>query len=331
MDKILTISIAAYNVESLIENTLNSIANCKSLEDLEVLVVDDGGTDGTMEKVQAYVSRYPNSIIPVHKENGGYGSVLNTSIQLATGRYFKQLDGDDWFSTEHLDAYIQRLKNTQADLVLTQVIEYYEDQDKTIVRDLASELAEGEYTFENAALKGIISMHSATIKTERLKQMRAPITEHCFYTDVELVNLPLPVMNTFFVWHYPIYVYRLGREGQSMSVTGIRKHYKDHEKVFWKLAALYRQMPDEEPGKKKLLMNRLRKEVAAHFKYCCMLTPSKESAQELKRFGGRLKKDAPEILAAARAYSRFVRLMADTGYLMYPVVSRHYEKKYANS
>ena len=146
---------------------------------------------------------------------------------------------------------------------------------------------------------------------------------------MELVNLPLALINSFTVWHRPVYVYRLGREGQSMSVTGIRKHYKDHEKVFWKLLELYKRMPDAEPLKRKLLRNRLKKEIAAHFKYCCMLETSRTSYREIKSFGRKLEKEAPEIMAEARAYSRFVKMLSGTKYMLYPVASVYYGKKYS--
>ena len=60
MNKILTVSIAAYNVEEFIENTLNSLL-IDNIEDLEILVQDDGGNDRTKEIVEEYrkkISRY---------------------------------------------------------------------------------------------------------------------------------------------------------------------------------------------------------------------------------------------------------------------------------
>ena len=87
------------------------------IDALEILVVDDGGTDETMSIVQEYEKKYPNSVFGIHKENGGYGSVINTSIRRATGKYFKQLDGDDWFETENLPEFIELLRSIDVDYV----------------------------------------------------------------------------------------------------------------------------------------------------------------------------------------------------------------------
>ena len=94
-EKILTISVAAYNVESYIAENLDSILITDVRDEIEVLVVDDGGNDGTLEIARKYEEQYPGIIRAVHKENGGYGSVQNYTMQNASGRFFKILDGDD--------------------------------------------------------------------------------------------------------------------------------------------------------------------------------------------------------------------------------------------
>ncbi|MCD7790137.1 MAG: glycosyltransferase family 2 protein [Bacteroides thetaiotaomicron] len=82
MNKILTTSIAAYNVENYIRRTNDSLIDEEIIDDLEILVVDDGGKDNTLKIAQEYVEKYPKSIFPVHKENGGYGFTINTSTEL---------------------------------------------------------------------------------------------------------------------------------------------------------------------------------------------------------------------------------------------------------
>lgn len=119
MEKILTISIAAYNVADYIRGTLDSLICQDCMDDLEILVVDDGGRDETLQIVKEYEEKYPHSIFGIHKENGGYGSVINTSIRRATGKYFKQLDGDDWFETENLCDFVNLLRSIDADYVVT--------------------------------------------------------------------------------------------------------------------------------------------------------------------------------------------------------------------
>lgn len=319
MEKILTVSIAAYNVEYYIRHTLDSIITPGSIDAMQILVVDDGGKDGTLDIVKEYEAKYPNSVFGVHKENGGYGSVLNTSIRLAKGKYFKQLDGDDWFDTDNLDAFIDLLRKVDADYVVTPMRMFNEEDESVVVRDYFEKLSEGKYAFDEMDFQEISPMHCSTFRTELLQKNNITITEHCFYTDVELVNRPMPYMESLYIWHTPVYVYRVGREGQSVSKTGIRKHYKEHEKVFWNLIEIYNSLPADKTAKRQFLRRRLVKETAAQMKYFCYLDKGKGPKNELRQFGQKLKTQCPEILNAAMDYSRFVKIMVRSRYQAYHI------------
>lgn len=317
MEKLLTVSIAAYNVADYIRGTLDSVIHPDCIDALEILVVDDGGTDETLAIVKEYEEKYPNSVFGIHKENGGYGSVINTSIRRATGKYFKQLDGDDWFETENLPAFVELLRQTHADYVVTPMRMVNESDGSEVIRDYFEQTPEGCYVFDEMDFQQISPMHCSAFRTKLLQEHDITITEHCFYTDVELVNRPVPYLETLYIWHKPIYVYRVGREGQSVSKTGIRKHYKEHEKVFWNLLEIYNSLSPDRTAKRQFIRRRLVKETAAQMKYYCCLERGKGPHRELKAFGTRLKAEAPELLDAAISYSRFVKLMVKTNYFAY--------------
>ncbi len=321
MEKILTISIAAYNVADYIRHTLDSIITPGSIDALQILVVDDGGKDDTLKIVKEYEEKYPDSVFGVHKENGGYGSVLNTSMRLATGKYFKQLDGDDWFVTENMDAFVEKLRHVDADLIVTSMRMFNEADESVVLRDYFEDLNEGSYPFDDMDFQQICPMHCSAFRTELLQKHDITITEHCFYTDVELVNRPLPYYETIHISHHPIYVYRVGREGQSVSKTGVRKHYKEHETVFWNLVSIYQSLDPQLTAKRQFLLRRLVKETAVQMKYFCYLDRGNGPKNELKAFGTKLRAQCPDILEAAVSYSRFVKLMVKTNYGAYHVAN----------
>ena len=317
MEKLLTVSVAAYNVADYIRGTLDSVIHPDCIDAIEILVVDDGGTDETLSIVKEYEEKYPDSVFGIHKENGGYGSVINTSIRRATGKYFKQLDGDDWFDTANLPCFLELLASIDADYVVTPMRMHNEVDGSEVIRDYFENISQGIYSFDEMDFQKISPMHCSCFRTKMLQEHDITITEHCFYTDVELVNRPVPYMNTICIYHQPIYVYRVGREGQSVSKTGIRKHYKEHEKVFWNLLEIYRSLAEEQAAKRQFIRQRLVKETAAQMKYYCYLERGKVPHGELKAFGSRLQQEAPEILDAAISYSRFVRLMVKSKYYAY--------------
>lgn len=322
MGKILTISIAGYNVQDYIRNTLDSLIDASIIDDLEIFVVDDGGKDDTLKIVEEYSAAYPDSIFGIHKENGGYGSVINKSVELATGKYFKQLDGDDWFDTSCLKKMVELLKDLEADAVYTAVNEVYEEDGRIVPVDHFSHLAEGAYVFEETELRSIISMHETTYRTQLLKEQKQPVTEHCFYTDVEYITRPFAVAKNFYVIHEPLYQYRLGREGQSVSPEGIKKHYKEHELVFWNLVQMYQQMGNDLKSHRMVVFLRLRKEFVSHLKYLCMLPNSSETKQELREYMNRVKKEIPDVYKDAGKYSKFAKLLILSNGQSYAVMKR---------
>ena len=151
MSKILTISVAAYNVENYISNTLESLL-VDDIDDIEILVEDDGGIDNTANIVKEYEEKYPNVVKLIHKENGGYGSTINKSLEIATGKYFKQLDGDDWYDSNNFKKFLELLRNIDTDVVYTPYKEFYENKKKYILKDFFSNKFEKEYDIEDIIL-----------------------------------------------------------------------------------------------------------------------------------------------------------------------------------
>ncbi len=310
MEKTLTISIAAYNVENYIRQTLDSLIDEEIIEELEIFVVDDGGTDRTLEIAQEYANRYPQSIFPVHKENGGYGSTINTGIERATGKYFKQLDGDDWYQTENLKELLAVMRSVSVDCVLTDFFRYNEATGETEYKTFYGYMKEGEYLLAQSGIDDRLSMYASAFRTTLLKEMPNRLTQHCFYTDIEYSALPLPYIDSIYVLHKAIYVYRIGAEGQSMSVSGIAKHYKEHETVFWRLVDIYRIIPEEREINRKIFRYLLETRLKEHYQFLCILPDSSAAKREVSQFNRKVKAECPEILEHVAARSRTIRMLS---------------------
>ena len=103
MNKALTVIIPAYNVSRYIAQGMDSLLEEPSiLPYLDIIVVNDGSTDDTLDKASKYANMFPESVSVINKENGGHGSGINVGIRAAKGKYFKVLDGDDWVRTDGL-------------------------------------------------------------------------------------------------------------------------------------------------------------------------------------------------------------------------------------
>lgn len=222
-DKILTISIAAYNVEQYISKAIETcILSSENKYFVEVIVVNDGSSDNTSQIAHSYEIQYPQIVTVIDKKNGGYGSTINCSLKHAHGKYFKLLDGDDWFVTDSLEVFIAELKNCEEDVVFTNLLCDYGKRRKNIEVDLPIGNA---INIEDVCEKTNFLMQYVTYKTSVLKRNNIVISEKCFYTDMEFVILPLPFVKYIRYLNIVLYVYRLNVPTQSVSINGIKKHY----------------------------------------------------------------------------------------------------------
>lgn len=228
---VLTISIAAYNMQDYLVDCVESLLHSDVINRIEIIIVDDGSKDNTAMIAQSYAERYPDSIKLISKTNGGYGSTINASLAVAQGRFFKQLDGDDYLITNNLPDYIHILDSTNTDIVYT-VGEYrYEDKSPTNYYDCHLKPSDTMYRPRDVASQVNLQLHCATFKTSMLRKANVHLPEHCMYTD-----LPLSLMgfcNAESVLSTPLHLYcsRIGRPGQTVSDDGYRKYIDDHIQV----------------------------------------------------------------------------------------------------
>ncbi len=100
-ETVLSIIIPLYNVEKYIAKCLDSFIN-QSLENCEIIVIDDGSTDNSSKIVDEYVLHYPNSIKKIKKNNGGLSSARNFGLKYASGKYIAFVDSDDYVSSNFI-------------------------------------------------------------------------------------------------------------------------------------------------------------------------------------------------------------------------------------
>ena len=118
--KLLSIIIPVYNVEVYIGKLLQSIFS-QNTEEVEIIVVNDGTLDGSMNVVQRFVLAHPNLYI-VNQSNMGLSEARNTGLKHAKGRYVWFVDGDDSISADCLDGLRKLLVTADMDVWAFDVI-----------------------------------------------------------------------------------------------------------------------------------------------------------------------------------------------------------------
>ena len=128
--KSISVIIPAYNIEDLLEKCVDSVAAQDYPKDLlQIIVVDDGSTDGTPGKADELADKYSNVQV-IHKKNGGSSSARNVGIDAATGDYLGFVDSDDYISGIMYSSMMKAAMRTGADMIQIARDEISESGDK---------------------------------------------------------------------------------------------------------------------------------------------------------------------------------------------------------
>lgn len=140
MDNKISIIVPAYNIETYLARTLDSILD-QTYRNLEVIVVNDGSKDGTGAVLDRYAARDPR-IRAIHKENGGVTSARLRGLAEATGEWIGFVDGDDLAEPDMYERLLENALKYDADIshcgyrmVFPSRVDYYHNTGKLLEQD----------------------------------------------------------------------------------------------------------------------------------------------------------------------------------------------------
>lgn len=236
--KLLTITIPCYNSQDYMKHAIET-ALCGG-EDVEILIVDDGSSDNTLEIARQYEEKYPSIIRAIHKENGGHGSAVNTGIANATGMFFKVLDSDDWFDSDSLKKIIHFIKYIAKDSIpLDLIISNYVYEKPSIQKQKSIHYRSalpcnkffGWEDVKHFKITNNLLMHSLMYRTELLRECKLKLPEHTFYVDNIFAYKPLPYVKKMYYLNVDLYRYFIGRDDQSVNEAVMTKRIDQQIKI----------------------------------------------------------------------------------------------------
>lgn len=259
-NKLLTIVVPCYNVEEFIEECLDSIVNTNVMDLLEVLIVNDGSLDNSLNLITKYEECYPQTFCVIDKINRGHGSTINVGIEKSTARYFMVLDGDDWINPEELNKLVYNLSNIDVDLVSFNYTRINNGV-KNTVKNNDKYFHYGEiYSFDKLNLNKIyFVLSSICYKTKLLKDCKLTLFENMYYVDLQYITKPIVSVNTVIFFDLNIYNYRLGNVNQSVNIKNMLNRYDQHEIIVKDLILYYNNQSFISKKKKIYIMNVLMK------------------------------------------------------------------------
>lgn len=247
MNKLLSIVVPVYKVEQYIRKCLDSlIVSDELMDQLEVIVVNDGTPDRSAIIAKEYEIKYPQTFRVIDKKNGGHGSAWNRGLAEAQGKYVAFLDSDDWYSTESLASLLAYLETTNVDGVMTKMMTHIFEKDKEIRTNIQcnkefSSLKSNEvydtchFDFNQCGMP-MYNFQHLCYKTDKLRNTGVRFMENTSYDD-DLVGLAgLLMMDRFVYLDMVLYNYRFGREGQSVggsySLKRVNQYYLTAKQLY---------------------------------------------------------------------------------------------------
>lgn len=257
--KILSIIVPTYNMENYLSYCLDSFFIRKNFDKLEVIVVNDGSKDKSLEIAQNYVSQASDVFKIVDKKNGNYGSCINAALPVAKGKYVKVVDADDSVNTDNLDEFISFLCENDVDLALSDFVLVNEDRivTKEIVYHLGQSLMPMEQICVTERFKDM-EMHAVTYRTELLLNIGYHQTEGISYTDQQWIFTPMAAVQNVGIFNKAVYKYWVGRAGQTIDPVVKFKKMADRTKYVLGMIAQYERIYNQiSPAVKEYLDARL--------------------------------------------------------------------------
>jgi glycosyltransferase involved in cell wall biosynthesis len=267
----LTVGVPVYNMERLLPRCLSSLLAGRSLEGLEVLVVDDGSKDDSLLVARSFETRFPGVVRVIAKENGGHGSVINRVIAEAKGRYVRLVDSDDWVDPVNFAKFFEKLRHEDADVVLTDYAEDWAHLDALVEKPIYANIQpDTEHAFDLLANPryGFQSwgpvLATATFRTDCLRRAQMRVDERIAYVDMEYCTLSLTYIQRVKYYDLSVYRYFLGRPNQTVERSSFERKYTQHEQVIFRIAHYVENTPLSEPKRQYIVNNILKPLVNAH-------------------------------------------------------------------
>lgn len=215
---LVSVIIPVYNVASYLVEALDSVVH-QTYENLEIIVIDDGSTDGSGKMCDEYAEKDRRFRV-IHQENRGLSAARNVGLDIMTGEVVAFLDSDDAFHPDFIRTMIDAMRQKSADLVVCKFVVFHTSG---LMRFEGNEkekptIDSGEYdsiTVLRALADGMIndSVWNMLYHRKLWENIRYPVGH--VYEDTDTTFKIFNLCNTIYVLDQPLYLYRK----RSMSIT----------------------------------------------------------------------------------------------------------------
>lgn len=217
-----SVIVPVYNVEEYIEKCINSIVN-QTLQEIEVIIVNDGTTDNSQQIIDSFVEKYPNKVFSYIKENGGLSSARNYGIAKAKGEYIAFVDSDDCIDLNMYKELYEKASEGSFDLVCCNFYEVRDGKNVPCSCHLISD-KKSHNEIKEAMIDFYPSAWNKLYKKELFEKTAIRFKDNIWFEDVEFIYRLLPFIQSIGVVEKNLYYYLI-REGSITSTNDFRIYH----------------------------------------------------------------------------------------------------------
>ena len=208
-----SVIVPVYNVEKYLERCLNSLVN-QTLENIEIIIVNDGTKDNSEEIIKKFIDKYPQKIVYLKKENGGLSDARNFGIPYAKGEYIAFLDSDDYVEKDIYKEMYELAKKENSDMVECDFLWEYPDKTREDIGQV--------YNGKKEMLEKVrVVAWNKLIRRSILEKTQIQFPKGLRYEDVEFTYKLIPHLNKISFLKKP-YIHYIQRENSISNVQNER-------------------------------------------------------------------------------------------------------------
>lgn len=222
--KEISVIVPIYNIEKYLGKCLQALAE-QTIDSYEVILVDDGSTDGSRKIAEKYVKSYVEKFTLVCQENKGLSEARNTGMKYAKGKYLCFVDSDDYVETNYLQTLHECAEKTEADLVFC-AFRSVDEHGNTIKKVCETGFEPGKgYTIEER--KDLLLTQNAAwnklYKKDIIEKNSLQFTPGAWYEDLRFVKKYMLFASKFVYCDSVLYNYLI-RQGSIMNSMSSKRN-----------------------------------------------------------------------------------------------------------
>ena len=222
-----SVIIPCYNVEPFLAECLQSVLS-QTLSEIEVICVNDGSTDGTLQILQQYQQK-DSRITVIDQENQGVAMARNVALRHAAGEFIAFMDSDDFYPNAHTLELLYSKAIGSGTLICGGSLSHYYHYDKTVVTHFGGNYAKFTLTREGVTpyrdYQFDFGFYRFLYKRELLLENNISFPLYERFEDPPFFVRAMIAAGSFYAVPDDVYRYRFGRESASSVWSNIKVHH----------------------------------------------------------------------------------------------------------